>query len=68
LARNVGDVPFLPIAVPKHLAQTGNVNPEVARVDDQTAPHARDQLAMSDDLARALEQHHQNVESTIAEG
>src|SRR5262249_40840541 len=67
LAGNVGDVPFLAVAVAQRLAETGHVNPEVARVDDQIAPHARNQLAVSDELARAFDQYHQNVEGTVAQ-
>src|SRR5262249_14768476 len=65
LAGNVGDIPFL--AVAKRFAETGHVDPEVTRVDNQIAPHARDQLAMSDQLARAFDQHHENVEGTVAQ-
>src|SRR5262249_27502023 len=67
LASNVGDIPFPAVAVAKRFAETGHVDPEVTRVDDQIAPHARDQLAMSDKLARAFDQHHQNVEGTVAQ-
>jgi hypothetical protein len=67
LAGNVGDIPLLPIAIAKRLAQTGHVNPEVTLIHDQTSPHACDQLALADDLTSALDQHHQNIESTIAQ-
>ncbi len=67
LAGNAGDIPVSPVAIAKRLAQTGHVNPEVARVHDQPSPHARDQLAMADDLTGALDQHHQDVEGPVAQ-
>jgi hypothetical protein len=43
------------------------MNSEVTLVHDQTSPHARDQLALAYNLTSALDQHHQNIESTIAQ-
>src|SRR3954471_11469065 len=34
LPRNIGDVPVVAFAIPEHSAQTGDVDPEIARVHD----------------------------------
>ena len=43
------------------------MDPEVTRVHNQTAPRARDQFPLADDLTSALHQHHQNIERTTAQ-
>jgi hypothetical protein len=61
LAGYVRDISVFPVAIAKCSAQAGHVDPEVARVYHQTAPDARGQFPMADDLTRAFDQHHQNV-------
>ncbi len=71
LAHDVGDIPLPTLAVAivltECLAQAVDVHAQIARVDDEVAPDARQQLLVADDIARPLDEHQQNVERTSAE-
>jgi hypothetical protein len=63
----VGDVALADPAIAERLAQRRNMDPEGSLFDDRVRPSPCDQLFFRDRLAGALDQRHQNIESTAAE-
>src|SRR3954453_1005968 len=55
------------LAVTQRLAERGDVDPEVALLDEGVGPDAGDKLVLADDLARPLDQGDQDVQRPAAE-
>jgi hypothetical protein len=52
-------------AVAECLAQGAHVHAEIAGTDDEIAPDVRNEIALTDDFARVLDQRDQDVERAI---
>ena len=63
LTGHVFDVTGAAFSIAERLAQSGHVDPEIAGADHEAAPHACDQIPVTDDLTCAFDQHDQNVQA-----
>src|SRR5205807_389243 len=66
-ARIVGDVALSRTAVPKRLAQRGDMNPKRTLVDNRIGPGAGDQLILAYRLAGAFDKRDEDVQGSAAE-
>ncbi len=63
----VGDVAPAGAAVPKRLAQRGDMDPKRSLIDDRIGPGAGDQLILADRLAGAFDERDEDVQGPAAE-
>jgi hypothetical protein len=66
-ARNVRDVAIARLAIAQGAAHRGNVNPEIAVLDERIGPDATHQLLVAQELTGAFNERYENLASTTAQ-
>jgi hypothetical protein len=63
---NICDVSCSELSITKRLAQCGDMNPQIALIDNNTRPNPVYQLCFVDNIARLLDKGNEKVERPIS--